>query len=61
MVEFHFEPPNNSLYVSLAAIALGIGLCGFVALSKKSREAISTDPSSKSGISKSKAQAPKSA
>jgi hypothetical protein len=30
-VEFRFEPPNGSLYVSLAAIALGLFLCGFLA------------------------------
>jgi hypothetical protein len=31
-VEFHFRAPSRGLYVSLAAIALGLGLCGFLAL-----------------------------
>jgi len=30
-VEFHFEPSNDSLYITLAAIALGLFLCGFLA------------------------------
>jgi hypothetical protein len=31
-VEFHFRPPHQGLYVSLAGIALGLGLCGVLAL-----------------------------
>jgi hypothetical protein len=31
-VEFRFTPPVDTLYVSLAAVALGLGLCGFLAL-----------------------------
>jgi hypothetical protein len=31
-VEFHFRPPYQNLYVSLAAVLLGVGLCGFLAL-----------------------------
>ena len=31
-VEFHFRPPYRGLYVSLAGVALGLGLCGFLAL-----------------------------
>ena len=30
-VEFHFKPPHWMFYVSLAAIALGVGLCGLLA------------------------------
>jgi hypothetical protein len=32
VVEFRFAPPINTLYVSLTAVALGLGLCGFLAL-----------------------------
>jgi hypothetical protein len=31
-VEFHFRLPCQNLYVSLGVIALGLGLCGFLAL-----------------------------
>ncbi len=31
-VEFRFEPPIGALYVSLVAVALGLGLCGLLAL-----------------------------
>ena len=31
VIEFRFDPPINTLYVSLAAVALGLGLCGFLA------------------------------
>ena len=31
-VEFHFEQPYEGLYVTLAGVALGLGLCGFLAL-----------------------------
>jgi hypothetical protein len=34
-VEFHFQPPLAGLYISLAAIALGLGLIGFAALSHR--------------------------
>jgi hypothetical protein len=34
-VEFRFKPPVNMLYVNLAAIAVGIGLLGYVALAKR--------------------------
>lgn len=36
-VEFHFHPPRQGLYVSLAGVALGLGLCGFLALSSRKR------------------------
>ena len=29
---FDFRPPHQSLYVSLAGVALGLGLCGYLAL-----------------------------
>jgi hypothetical protein len=32
VIEFRFAPPINTLYVSLAVVALGLGLCGFLAL-----------------------------
>jgi hypothetical protein len=32
VVEFRFAPPINTLYISLAVVALGLGLCGFLAL-----------------------------
>jgi hypothetical protein len=32
-VEFRFAPPISTLYVSLAAVAVGLVLCGFLALS----------------------------
>ena len=31
-VEFHFRPPYQDLYVTVATVALGLGLCGFLAL-----------------------------
>jgi hypothetical protein len=31
-IEFRFAPPTNTLCISLAAVALGLGLCGFLAL-----------------------------
>jgi len=34
-IEFRFEPPITGLYISLAAIVLGLGLIGFLALSKE--------------------------
>ncbi|MEW6159343.1 MAG: hypothetical protein AB1813_18105 [Verrucomicrobiota bacterium] len=33
-VEFHFKPPVTGLYISLAAIAVGLVLCGMVVFSK---------------------------
>jgi uncharacterized membrane protein YfhO len=33
VIEFRFAPPINTLYVSLAAVAVGLVLCGFLALS----------------------------
>ena len=33
VIEFRFAPPINTLYVSLAAVVLGLALCGFLALS----------------------------
>ena len=36
-VEFHFRPPHQSLYISLVGLALGVGLCGFLALSSRKR------------------------
>ncbi len=35
-IEFRFEPPITGLYVTLAAIALGLGLIGFLALTARS-------------------------
>jgi hypothetical protein len=32
VVEFRFAPPIDTLYISLAAVALGLGLLGFLAL-----------------------------
>jgi hypothetical protein len=32
VIEFRFAPPINTLYVSLAAVVLGLGLCGFLLL-----------------------------
>jgi hypothetical protein len=29
-VEFRFDPPHGTLYVSLAGIVLALGLCGFL-------------------------------
>lgn len=37
-VEFRFEPPKQMLFVSLATIALGICLIGYVAFSKENRQ-----------------------
>jgi hypothetical protein len=31
-IEFRFAPPIDTLYISLAAVALGLGMCGFLAL-----------------------------
>jgi hypothetical protein len=36
-VEFHFRPPYQGLYVSLATVVLGLGLCGFLALYPRKR------------------------
>jgi hypothetical protein len=33
VIEFRFAPTIDTLYVSLAAVALGLVLCGFLALS----------------------------
>jgi uncharacterized membrane protein YfhO len=33
-VEFRFAPPNNSLYVSLAAVLLGLALTGILVFTK---------------------------
>jgi hypothetical protein len=30
VIEFRFAPPINTLYISLAAVVLGLGLCGFL-------------------------------
>jgi hypothetical protein len=32
VIEFLFATPANTLYISMAAVALGLGLCGFLAL-----------------------------
>ena len=32
VIEFRFAPPINTLYISLAAVVLGLGLCGFLLL-----------------------------
>jgi hypothetical protein len=37
-VEFRFEPPNGSLNISLAAIAIGLCLCGFLAFTGRGQE-----------------------
>ena len=36
-VEFRFQPPLNTLYVSLATLIIGLGLCGFVIVRRKSK------------------------
>jgi hypothetical protein len=36
-IEFRFQPPLNTLYISLAALAVGLGLCAFVAFGRKNR------------------------
>lgn len=41
-VEFRFEPPHETLYVSLAGIALGAVLIGFVVVSRKQGGAVGT-------------------
>jgi hypothetical protein len=41
-VEFRFDPPHGMLYVSVAAIATGIALCGF--LSVRSRQGTTKEP-----------------
>jgi hypothetical protein len=33
-IEFRFDPPHGTLYVSLAGIAIAIGLCGFLAANR---------------------------
>jgi uncharacterized membrane protein YfhO len=38
-VEFHFRPPHQGLYVSLTGVALGLGLCGCLALYSRKRPA----------------------
>ncbi len=37
-VEFRFEPPLQTLYVSLTALAAGLGLCAFVAFGRKRKD-----------------------
>ena len=32
VIEFRFAPGVDTLYISLVAVALGLGLCGFLAL-----------------------------
>lgn len=34
-VEFHFQPPLAGLYISLAAIAVGLGLLGYVVMAER--------------------------
>jgi hypothetical protein len=43
VVEFRFEPPATSLYVSLTSIAVGIGLCAFLIVSRKSKTSADSD------------------
>ena len=43
-IEFHFTPPLNGLYVSLAALALGMGLLGFLVARPPRREIQPTLP-----------------
>ncbi|MBI3191998.1 MAG: YfhO family protein, partial [Pedosphaera parvula] len=38
VVEFRFQPPITTLYVSLAAVAFGLGLVGFAAFARKPEE-----------------------
>lgn len=45
-VEFRFEPSARSLYISLAAIAAALGLCGLLAVKAKSSPG-SSNPASK--------------
>ena len=43
-VEFRFEPPIGGLYVSLAALGLGVILTGFLAFSPQNRAAEKAEP-----------------
>jgi hypothetical protein len=49
-VEFHFKPPTGPLYVSLAAIALGICLIGYLAVYKKDTSADASRGSARSTV-----------
>ena len=40
VIEFDFAPPIGSLYVSLTAVALGLMLCGLLALHSRRQAAI---------------------
>jgi len=40
LVEFAFDPPHWTLYVSLAAIAIGLGLCGVLAFGPSTRPSV---------------------
>src|SRR4029077_17972771 len=53
-VEFRFEPPNGSLYISLGAIALGLCLCGFLAFTRRGEEPAPGTESKPSSIPKRK-------
>ncbi len=43
-VQFDFEPPHAMLYVSLAALALGIALCGYLAVGARAGQAAPSSP-----------------
>jgi hypothetical protein len=50
-IEFRFEPPQTSLYVSLAAIGLGLVLIGVLGLSRAPEEQPSPQPAAPSAAS----------
>ena len=39
-IEFRFEPPLNTLYISLAALGIGLAVCAFVAFGKKREDTV---------------------
>jgi uncharacterized membrane protein YfhO len=41
-VEFRFQPPLTTLYISLAAIGIGLAVCAFVALGRKQQSNINS-------------------
>ena len=53
-VEFRFVPSNTSFYISLAALALALALCGFLAFSRPD------PPGDESNISADKSSSPPS-
>jgi hypothetical protein len=55
-VEYRFAPPVKLFYVSLTAIALGLGLLGFLAVSNRREEVVETKPEEPKPIAKPAAQ-----